>query len=295
MMKLSKFDAYGLSKFILFYYKYYDTLLITRGFRWIAEQSLIFTIKTFKPIINLNFNECNESPNIHIIIRHLPINENRNRKRHENQRPDWFDYDLCFSSLFNSIKSIDPGKIQVRILYDGSVESFEHDIIQKHIKSANISEVIFINGGSEMASGIILHNYVRSLNLNKEDLIYFIENDYLHNEFWYDEFMEFNKIVKNWGFVSFFNHPNEKANNKIKIGAINWGEIFSTTGTYLVKAEVYYKLNLFYKLLRKDYRFFRFACKGLKIKMYTPLPTLSQHAMKSDIATSFDLNKFISK
>jgi len=227
-----------------------------------------------------------------MVIRHLPIMEGRNNLRHKGQRPNWFDYNNCFDSLFTSIKTIPNERLKIKILFDGDRNDFYQDILYKYTEKFENIDVVYINGGSEMASGIILHNYIKSLKLPGEDLIYFVENDYLHSKNWYHQFMQFNNLIKDWGFVTLFNHPNEIPINIIQIDSMKWGEIYSTTGTYIVKAGVYNQLSLYYKLLRKDYRFFKIACRGIGFKMFTPIPTLAQHAMKGDISPTFDLENF---
>lgn len=284
-----------LARFILFYSKHFDNLVTTKGIRWIFEGVLFYVVISLRSFLRLKPLQSGSNNKIHFVIRHLPIKENRNASRHHNQRPKWFSYETCFDSLFKSIEQIPKTNYTIKILYDGNFESLKDDILWKYLETDENIEIILVNGGSEKASGIIMHSYVSSLDIPKEDLIYFVENDYLHSQNWYNELIEFNKKVKDWAFISFFNHPNENPMNLKNIGSIKWGEIYSTTGTYMVKAEIYNTLSLLYFFNGKDYKFFKICCRGLGYKMYTPAPTLAQHAMNIDISKTFDLSYFIQK
>lgn len=294
-MNIKRYTPKGLPKFVLLYSKYLDGYVITKGIRWIFERLLFYVVISLKPFLRLKLLHSGSKNKIHFILRHLPIKENRNSSRHYNQRPEWFSYKTCFDSLFKSVEQIPANNYTFKILYDGSLRSLKEDILWKYLEGNENIEVILIAGGSEKASGTIMHSYVSSLNIPKEDFIYFIENDYLHSQNWHKEFLKFNEKVKDWAFISFFNHPNENPINLKNIGSIKWGEIYSTTGTYMVNARIYYALSLLYYLNGKDYRFFKICCRALGYKMYTPVPTLAQHAMKIDESKTFNINNFIKK
>lgn len=294
-MNIKRYTPKGIPKFDLFYSKHFDGFVITKGIRWLFDRLLFYIAVSLKPFLRLKPHHSVSRNKIHFVIRHLPIKENINSSRHHNQRPEWFSYETCFASLFKSIEKIDTNNYTITILFDGNLESLKNDIIWKYLETNENIEIILVNGGSEKASGIIMHSYVSSLNIPKEDLIYFVENDYLHSQNWYKELFEFNKKIKDWTFISLFNHPNENPMNLKNIGSIKWGEIYSTTGTYIVKAKIYNTISLLYFFNGKDYKFFKICCRALGYKMYTPIPTLAQHAMNIDISKTFDLNHFIQK
>jgi len=97
------------------------------------------------------------------------------RKQHV--RPDWFSYEKCYRSIKDS-KDID-----ITILLDGTQE-------KHHFGFDNSDSVIEFTGGSDFKSFEFCLKTMEAANLKDDDIVYIVEDDYLHKEGWSDILLE---------------------------------------------------------------------------------------------------------
>ena len=114
---------------------------------------------------------------IHIFYRHT------NATKIGSYRPEWFSYNKCFINLLKTI-ALYRDIVKLNVIFDG-------DITKNSIFNfSNLFNTIEINAGSDIGSWnetnqIIKHKCEDNI-IKENDLIYFLENDYLHVPGWLD-------------------------------------------------------------------------------------------------------------
>jgi glycosyltransferase involved in cell wall biosynthesis len=127
---------------------------------------------------------------IKVFLRHW--NGAINRK--QNIRSEWFSYEKCYRSIKNA-------DVDLVILLDGTKENH-------HFKFDEDDTVIEYVGGSDHASLLYCLNYIQEQNLNEEDIIYIVEDDYLHLPGW-ENIMKEAFDAFNVDYVSLYDHPDK--------------------------------------------------------------------------------------
>lgn len=171
---------------------------------------------------------------IHIFLRQT--NHNRNLKN----RPSWFNYEKVFVNL---LKTIDYSKCKLTIMFDGDSKN--------HFTNKYISEydfkIIEMKSGSETQSFFDTCRYILDSNIDSNDIVYLVENDYLHKNNWVDIITELFNFENMDHYATLYDH-NDKYNLSIydnlesKIlttGNSHWRTTPSTTGTFFVRYHVF--------------------------------------------------------
>ena len=145
-------------------------------------------------------------------------------------RPEWFDREKIFDSFISTLDD----RVDYTAFHDcgnGSIE--DHFLNNKDVNK--ISKF----GGNDAQSFLNLLNYVVEQDYNTDDIIYFVEDDYLHKKGWVDILLEgFDKIGAD--YYTLYDHPDkyslpmyEKLTSKIiATPSIHWRTTPSTTNTY---------------------------------------------------------------
>jgi len=167
---------------------------------------------------------------IKVFLRHW--NGAINRK--QNVRPEWFSYEKCYRSVKNA-------DIDLTILLDGNKENhhFQFDIEDK---------VIEFVGGSDAASLLFCLETIKNSNPQDEDIIYIIEDDYLHISGW-ENIMKEAFETFNVDYVTLYDHPDkyflqmyEDLQSKIlHTQSSHWRTTPSTCNTYSGKWKIFKK------------------------------------------------------
>ena len=130
---------------------------------------------------------------IRIFQRHCQFSSNSANK----QRPEWFNRE----KIFDSFQKTFTDKVSYTAFYD-TLNGSEHFIFNKNV---NIVET---EGGSEAKSFNNLLKYVHGQDFKDEDIIYFVEDDYLHLDGWVDIMLEgFNQIGAD--YYTLYDHPDK--------------------------------------------------------------------------------------
>jgi hypothetical protein len=98
---------------------------------------------------------------LHVFVRQSDFSAASCQKK----RPEWFSYQKCFDNLLNTF---DPK--QITVIFDGE-PSLDTELEFK---------IIRIKGGSESKSFTKMLDYVMSLNIPDDDIVYFVDDDYMH-------------------------------------------------------------------------------------------------------------------
>ena len=145
-------------------------------------------------------------------------------------RPEWFDreklFDLFISTLDKRVEYIS---------YHDSGNGDIKDHFLNHKKVNKISE----KGGSGAQSFLNLLNYVIKQDHNDDDIIYFVEDDYIHKPGWIDVLLDGFEYI-GADYYTLYDHPNkyypgmwDQLPSYLMISpTAHWRTTVSTTNTY---------------------------------------------------------------
>jgi hypothetical protein len=221
---------------------------------------------------------------IHIFYRHYNVGGSISRHDSEHnargsQRPEWFDYEICFLSLLKSIKNKD---VKLNLVLDGN---FEDNWISKY---KNYYNLINIKAGNDFDSFAQTNNIIKNdNNIQDNDLIYFLENDYLHVENWVDEIYELFNIYNISGYVTLYDHLDkyyykmyENLTSKIIItNKHHWRTTPSTCGSFIVNKKTFMEDFDINSTWKGDHEKFLWLNKNRNRLVLSPLPGFSTHCV----------------
>lgn len=163
---------------------------------------------------------------IRLFQRHCNFSTNS----HNKPRPKWFDREKVFDSLILTLDN----RVEFTAFHDSG-----NGAIENHFLNNKDVNKISIKGGNDAQSFLNLLNYVIKQNYNDEDIIYFLEDDYLHKPGWVDILLEGFEYI-GADYYTLYDHPDkyylpiyEDLQSKIiATPSIHWRTIPSTTNTY---------------------------------------------------------------
>jgi hypothetical protein len=227
---------------------------------------------------------------IHIFYRHYNVETS------ESYRPSGFSYQECFRSIMKSMASYEEKRlrdgIQVKltIVYDSSKGS---DNWIFNVKGN--CNVIDIKGGSDWESFRQTIEIVDKQDIGENDLIYLLENDYLHKMNWIEKVLELFNTYSNLNYVSLYDHP-DKYNHPMyddlvsKILATkthHWRTTPSTCGSFIVEKKFFDMDKDILKTMEGDHNKFLWLTQNRKRFVLTPIPSLSTHCMQGLVSNNF--------
>ena len=164
------------------------------------------------------------------MIRLFQLHCNLSELSQNKVRPKWFNREKLFDSLMATLDE----RVEYTAFHDsGNGEIEDHFLQNKEV--SKISE----KGGSGAQSFLNLLNYVVKQNYDDDDIIYFLEDDYLHKAGWVDILLDgFNCIEAD--YYTLYDHPNkyypeliDKFPTHLLISpTAHWRTTISTTNTY---------------------------------------------------------------
>lgn len=220
---------------------------------------------------------------LRIFYRHYNI-----EKTDFKQRPDWFDYEKCFQNLLDTIKG--RNDVKLYLIMDGNID---RNFISKY---KNQYEAIEIEGRSGRASFLASYELAKKIKTSKEDLYYFLENDYLHLPGWVDKIKELFDTYSNLNYVSLYDH-NDKYffpmydNLVSKIFATkthHWRTTPSTCGSYITNKKIFKEDFDIHTTVEGDHNKFLQLNSERNRFVATPIPGLSTHCMKGLLSPTID-------
>ena len=146
------------------------------------------------------------------------------------ERPEWFDKVKIFGNLK---KTIDPELANLNIIYDEHFGSISETFLSKE------DNVQIINCGNEASSFLRTLEIVENFGFTDDTVIYFLEDDYLHQKNWCEVLLEaFSLPVQ---YVSLYDHLDKYMHypdltSKIfHTNSTHWRTVPSTCNTYAAK------------------------------------------------------------
>ena len=168
------------------------------------------------------------------MIRIFQLHCNFSELSQHKPRPKWFDREKIFDNLISTLDE----RVEYTAFHDcGNGEIKNHFLNNKKVNK------ISKKGGNGAQSFLNLLNYVNEQNYEDKDIIYFVEDDYLHRKGWIDILLEGFKYVSA-DYFTLYDHPNkywpgmwEKyPSYLITTPSTHWRTAVSTTNTYACTA-----------------------------------------------------------
>jgi hypothetical protein len=214
---------------------------------------------------------------IHIYYRHYNIS------RTEPRRPEWFDYQDCYDNLLTSLPDWDSPLYKVNVIYDGN------NITDNWISDFSNHSYHEIKAGSDLISFQETCNIIKNdPNIKDGDLIYFLENDYMHIPGWLDKVFELFKTYNGLDYISLYDH-NDKyflpmyddlASKIFTTKSHHWRTTPSTCGSFILTKELFDKDYDILSTMEGDHNKWLWLNEHRGRTVITPIPGLSTHCME---------------
>lgn len=223
---------------------------------------------------------------IHIFYRHTEKN------KINNGRPEWFNYEKCFVNLLRTIENY-RDRITLTVIMDGEISE---NFIEKYREKYDLHSMKFYDA---IKSHLGLIHYLRDnkSKFNDDDILYTLENDYLHLNDWT---LKIDSLYKKYGnvlsYVTLYDH-NDKyfypqysnlTSQILVTDDHHWRVVSSTTATYMVKAKIYFDdLDIWLKG-QEDHPTFLYLQQHKNRCVVSPVPGISTHCMTRYLSPTVD-------
>ncbi len=214
----------------------------------------------------------------------------------EEWRPEWFDYEKCFQNLLITTENFP--EVKFNVVYDGERDNnfiFNYD--------ANFH---FIQAKNDYSSFQKTFEIIKNSDIAGDDLIYLLENDYLHVTDWVPKTIEFFKLNQN-NYLSLYDHNdkymdfNSDLVSKILVtSSHHFRTTPSTCGSFIAKKNVlmddinvHQQLPSFSEIFSNqpvDHVKFLILNYFKNKKVYSPVPGLSTHCLNGLLSPTINWN-----
>jgi hypothetical protein len=238
---------------------------------------------------------------MHIYFRHCPT-----ALLTPQARPAWFSYTLCFANLVETTRQgREAGRIILHIVFDGSPEALQADAIAPHLfpliaQTPGAIHIHYIKGGNQRAAWRACLGVIGDGDgIADDDLIYLLENDYLHVADWVARLEELAASPIDWDYTTLYDHPDkypgytnvaDSARYRNLVGKVfcagsqHWRTTPSSTGTYILRGRTYRRDLPILRLGLYDNRLFKLLGMVRRVTVVSPLPSLATHSMSEYLA-----------
>ena len=247
---------------------------------------------------------------LHIYYRHTPVTRSSGKSR-----PPWFSHANCLVNLLDTITDhLADGSVRLNVLFDGTEADMRADFAIGHIAqriaaqpgaAAGITERR-IEGGTQRTAwracvGIVKED--AKTRLASGDLVYLLENDYLHMPGWVDEVFALRSQGIEWDYLTLYDHPDKYPNQCDHVDAAryralparlfassrrHWRTTPSTCASYMLSRETFLQDHAVLRLGLYDLRLFRLLTSLKRRTLISPLPAMSTHCMAGLLAPIVD-------
>jgi len=222
---------------------------------------------------------------IHIFYRHYNTPSSPNNL----YRPEGFGYEKSFNNLLETIKN--NSNVELTVMMDGT----RHNTFLEHYEG----EIYEFKGGSDSASFFETVKYIKNKNIGDDDLIYFLENDYLHVRGWTNKVIELFQIYNGLSYVSLYDHNDkyilpmyEDLVSKIfTTNTHHWRTTPSTCGSFIIPKKVFDEDFDILSTMEGDHNKFLYLNQYRNRFVLTPIPGLSTHCMEGLMSPTIDWSK----
>ena len=238
--------------------------------------------------------------NIHIIYRHVYYVENLERFSSKS-RPDGFSHKKCFENLLDTIeKNISFENIDITIYYNGTFEQLKNDQSIAKAFQTNIKIYIkFVNANSALEAYLIMLRSVKDQEFYENDILYFLENDYLHHQEWIIEVFNLYNSGISFDYLSLYDHPDRyKKPKQYKNADLyvtdtrHWITAPSTCASFITLNETFKRDFKHFYTYKHDHLFFLKLTKQYSRRLLTPIPGLATHCMSEHLDSISKFEKY---
>lgn len=216
-------------------------------------------------------------------------------------RPEWFDRKVCFQSLSAGV-SVNVNA-ELHIVYDENRGKIENHFIGALRDTLPIH---IIDAGTEAGAFLQTLDYINTLGLRDNDIVYIVEDDYLHRDGWLDILREgIARLdgVANGGFVTLYDHGdkylpmyNGLHSAIIATQSCHWRSTPSTTNTYAFRygvlrktEEAQRKFSTGMSVSNDHGKFLELGQMGFPV--ISPVPSFSAHLETAYLPPVIDWKK----
>ena len=222
---------------------------------------------------------------IHILYRHY---NTPNDGSIVSYRPKGFTYEKSFQNLLRTIEGY--SNVDLTVMMDGTKQG---TFLENY--DVKIHE---FKGGNDELSFFETTRFIKNKNISENDLVYFLENDYLHVEGWVDKIIELFSTYSNLNYVSLYDH-NDKylpmySNLVSKIFTTkthHWRTTPSTCGSFIINKSLLEEDFDILSTTKGDHDKFLWLNKNRNRFVTTPIPGLSTHCMRGLMSPTIDWEK----
>jgi len=223
---------------------------------------------------------------IHIFYSHYNVTGTDNKVR-----PYWFDYEKCFINLLNTIEGKD---IDLHLIMDGKIE----DNWVKKYQDRYISHEI--TGGNMRDAGWQMFKIALDLDtIQDDDLIYFLENDYLHVDNWDEYVLDIFSCFEGLNYLTLYDHNDkyflplyDDLTSKIFVSnKCHWRTTPSTCGSFIVLKKLWKEDYNFHVSLEGDHNKWLAISEEKSRFILSPIPGLSTHCMEGLLSPTINWEK----
>lgn len=223
---------------------------------------------------------------IHIFYSHYNVTGTDNKFR-----PFWFDYEKCFVNLLNTIEGKD---IDLHVIMDGKIKNnwinkYKHRYIPYEITAGNMRD-----------AGWQMFKIALDLDTIKDnDLIYFLENDYLHVDGWDNHVLNLYQTFNNLHYVTLYDHYDkyfapmyDDLVSKIFVtDTCHWRTTPSTCGSFIISKKLWKEDYNFHTSLEGDHNKWIALNQEKARFILSPIPGLSTHCMETLLTPTINWQK----
>ena len=222
---------------------------------------------------------------IHIFYRHYNVSGTDNRSR-----PKWFNFEKCFVNL---LKTIQNKNVELHVVFDGDINS---NFIGKYQDKFTTH---LIKAGNDQLSFFQTWEIAKSISMEQTDLVYFIENDYLHHQGWDKKVTELFETYKLLHYVSLYDHNDkyflpmyEDLVSKIfTTETHHWRTTPSTCGSFIITKQLFDLDYDIHTSIVGDHNKFLQLAEERNRMVITPIPGLSTHCMEGLMSPTIKWDK----
>lgn len=222
-----------------------------------------------------------------VIFRHVYISEDQQRFPSKS-RPAGFSHDKCFRNLVETVRNSKyASRVKIKVFYNGTLSEFGKDSISQYIESCGFNvDVSLLEANSALEAVLILLREIKDLPLRSDDVLYLLENDYIHDASWIDEVFTIFSSGLNFDYLSLYDHPDRYRHSEryrntevVVTSSRHWQSAPSTCGTFLLKFSTFLRDYEYIYCTKNDHQMFTRLTGKLKRKLLTPIPGLAVHCM----------------
>lgn len=240
---------------------------------------------------------------LHIFYRHVHQRADARSRDPNKARPQWFSYEACFRNLLHTIRTDPQGhRVKVKVMFDGDQADLMGDFVSRYlaVEDVNVS-FQYIVAGSDHYSSLITYNHAYQTVTQPEDVIYFLENDYMHQMGWVSKVFELVDSQIPAQYWSLYDHKDkyflpmyaDLQSQLFHTATHHWRTTPSTCGTFLVRRETYEQDYDIFRQGIQDYFLFDKLRRERGRTLVTPVPGLSTHSMEGYLSPTVPWEQLI--